>query len=715
MIEALHWSDAILSRYYFPKGVKLPSGKGPIDAPEIHKPIDPVLTGLAQLGTLKLQCRRSLVSLMNRKNQFILAEATRTLSLRSGVPENEDDRIFMGPRRLEYTWPASYQSMKHFCSAPDNRIHEERANLSANSDHYVLKNVGAEGAYKGSNYKNYVEHWPYINFYAGVPLRTKSGYVLGTYCIVDDAPREGGLSKQDLDCMEDIAASIMDHLEFVRTRHDFSKADYLVKGLGLFAEGRPSLRDWWMRNPDNANNSRALSIAERLKDLKNRADDEFGEATVPDPIPIVITTSSPATSPHGRTTFNATIPSAASVSDPSVLSTGTEGVSKSPSDTPGSVTSDDVDDSNAGSLHAMFSRASNLIREAMQLEGVVFLDASWNRTSKLKFKDSTFHENENVVTAPSSSDEELEDKSHHPYHENDPRETPKSSHLENETVSSQSQATVRTCSVLGSSIRKRAAAKGQSNPSVHGLREKSLCRLLKKYPNGHIFAVDQNIDTVSTEGSEDETAQSTSEVSYDSPSESSFSLPSYKRQKRTVRDIAELFPDARSIAFYPIYDSQARRWCAAILAWTTKHTRILHSDDLMYFATFGNNILSDIWRLEAIFADQVKSTFISSISHEFRSPLHGILGSAELLKETSTGATQDNLIRMTEICGRTLLDTMDHLLDFAKINNFTSTKKGSRVRKELSESAIGETSEVNLRELLEDVVEAVFASHTYSK
>ncbi len=53
-----------------------------------------------------------------------------------------------------------------------------------------------------------------------------------------------------------------------------------------------------------------------------------------------------------------------------------------------------------------------------------------------------------------------------------------------------------------------------------------------------------------------------------------------------------------------------------------------------------------------------------------RSPLHGILASAEFLVETATSAFQRTLIDTVDSCGRTLLDTINHVLDFSKINSF---------------------------------------------
>ena len=85
------------------------------------------------------------------------------------------------------------------------------------------------------------------------------------------------------------------------------------------------------------------------------------------------------------------------------------------------------------------------------------------------------------------------------------------------------------------------------------------------------------------------------------------------------------------------------------------------SEDLTYLAAFGNCIMAEKSRLDAELADRAKSDFISVVSHELRSPLHGVLASAEALRDTSTGDEQDDMIRSITICGEVLLDTMDHM------------------------------------------------------
>lgn len=56
---------------------------------------------------------------------------------------------------------------------------------------------------------------PHLRFYAGIPLRTLSGYAIGTLCIIDLKPRRN-LSARDEHNMQDLAALVMDKLEMRR-------------------------------------------------------------------------------------------------------------------------------------------------------------------------------------------------------------------------------------------------------------------------------------------------------------------------------------------------------------------------------------------------------------------------------------------------------------------------------------------------------------------
>ncbi|EPQ28003.1 uncharacterized protein PFL1_04330 [Pseudozyma flocculosa PF-1] len=89
---------------------------------------------------------------------------------------------------------------------------------------------------------------------------------------------------------------------------------------------------------------------------------------------------------------------------------------------------------------------------------------------------------------------------------------------------------------------------------------------------------------------------------------------------------------------------------------------------LQYLRAIGMIVLSAVLKKDIMLADRAKSHFISNISHELRTPLHGILAAAELLTETELNATQGSYLETVEACGKSLLELVNHVLDFTKLS-----------------------------------------------
>jgi signal transduction histidine kinase len=71
-------------------------------------------------------------------------------------------------------------------------------------------------------------------------------------------------------------------------------------------------------------------------------------------------------------------------------------------------------------------------------------------------------------------------------------------------------------------------------------------------------------------------------------------------------------------------------------------------------------------------ASEVKSRFLASVSHEFRTPLNGIIGFSELLYDAKAGpVTDDQKDYLTDIlsCSRHLLTLINQVLDLTKIES----------------------------------------------
>ncbi len=72
-------------------------------------------------------------------------------------------------------------------------------------------------------------------------------------------------------------------------------------------------------------------------------------------------------------------------------------------------------------------------------------------------------------------------------------------------------------------------------------------------------------------------------------------------------------------------------------------------------------------RTKAEDASEAKSRFLATVSHEFRTPLNGILGMADLLDDTGPTQEQDTYVRALRTSGEALLALVDDILDFAKV------------------------------------------------
>lgn len=117
-------------------------------------------------------------------------------------------------------------------------------------------------------------------------------------------------------------------------------------------------------------------------------------------------------------------------------------------------------------------------------------------------------------------------------------------------------------------------------------------------------------------------------------------------------------------------------------SWVMWRTRALVHQGKLEYQSVGNDItlikqqerklreLADNLAIEkerAEEATRVKSDFLAAMSHEIRTPLTGVLGVADLLRDTPLNQQQSAYVGTIAECGQTLLGVINDILDLAKL------------------------------------------------
>ncbi|GAB7344696.1 hypothetical protein MBLNU457_3172t1 [Dothideomycetes sp. NU457] len=659
---------------------------------------DTSLAAFAQLATLRLNVKRCIISLLGTDREYILAESTRTISLQTDSVHAPTDALWLGACSIPRSESLTSLVVDQWRGADQKREptkeEDDEYYTTGTSEHWLI----ASDVRKRPDLLScpFVKYCPRLRFITAVPIRTPAGKALGSLMIMDDIPRYG-LSDTELVFLEDIADTIFGHLELKRATLARQRGDRLIKGLSLFNEGKDSLRQWWLenysRNERGEGNRRRASSTHDDQNLEDRANEELGMTYR------AASDESKRYSGHSGGHSD----QEPDHSDLERTEKGQNGDRVVGSEAAGQATKEK--DTHASDFNVsreisnVFARASNLIRESASADGVLFVEADMaspydNRGRFRKASQDMAHSSTDSEDAEGSG-EDARRKG-----KDNIDDTP--------------------CSLLGFSTKVKSSVRGfAASPKHTTLPRSFIRRLIRRYPHGKVFTIRADGSSWSSSGGEGTSASSSAFSAVDVLGAASVKT----RRGRTIAKLAEVFPDVQSVAFLPMWDARRERWRSAAFVWSSFKKRLLESEeDLTYLLAFSNSILAELSRLDVVASDNAKATFIASVSHELRSPLHGILAGAEFLQETQLTLEQQEMARTVTLAGNTLLDTINHILDFAKINSFTDKQRKARVNNDVSRNAafksadmgeVGVTGSVDLAVLTESVADTVVKAYQF--
>ncbi|XPS76378.1 hypothetical protein M3J09_008431 [Ascochyta lentis] len=359
----------------------------------------------------------------------------------------------------------------------------------------------------------------------------------------------------------------------------------------------------------------------------------------------------------------------------------------------------------------VFSRAAELLRESMDLEeggGVLFVDTSLAAVPHQQqgIQETSRSEAANVGVL---GNQELQRPSQKMDESNSGPTTRPSTRSSSPEVRRK-----RTSSAEILAHTYESANTSSDRPEFMPFTPDELSKLLKRFPRGEMFTFDQQGQELSDSSDNGSTIAGRANVK-----------PRKRRRQKSSAESAIVrahFPKARQIIFIPLWDSTTSRPTACFVYNCSAYRNFSHLLEFLHCITFNSCVDTELMRMANLKANEQKSDFIGSISHELRSPLHGILASCEFLQDTTCTTFQKSLVNTAEGCARTLLDTVNMVLDYSKINAFERSKTGNGLQDDIAadgsetlQTSLSTHRNVNLALLVEEVVEGVAAGHAFNE
>lgn len=585
-------------------------------ARERHVPFscpDKTLTAFCQLGALRFNARRCLLFFFDVNHAYIMAEATRSLSLEDDNAHDPGDQLWLGHAKI----PRGIACCEVTVGLPSFPVTVTTMNGDRDSA-YVVEDLTKNLLTRD---KPYVTSFPHGRFYAGVPITGPNGINIGAYCVLDDEPRYG-VPDKDLIFLRDMSRTVMTHLETIRAQAERQRATQMVTGLGSFVKRSSDTRRWERRNLTHATkltNANIKSLqspnqrgppsdpksnlpSKRLENANISAPDAktFSSGShvteAPTEVPERLTASPEPFNEHIFGTVTPMISEKINDSSPGPPNSGDShpGPGHAQVQTRGSFSSNGQIPPHHGqstaNIRSAYHRAAEIMCDSLSVDGVAFLDASVR----------TFGGLAEAVDHTESTDFSNDSES---------------ASSRSRSASPTSDENNKPCRILASV----GTTKEGEEPSAKNVDESFLRQLLRRHPHGKIWSFggsgQAHSEDLSSSSSENDELQNLD-------ASGKLLTPGAQQRKRRLKEthhdgqvLASMFPGARSVAIHGVRDPGRRRWTAGCLLWSFDPLRVLTIDTEMNFvAAFCDIIAGETRSLEVQRSDKAKSDFISSVS-----------------------------------------------------------------------------------------------------
>lgn len=544
--------------------------------------------------------------------------------------------------------------------------------------HFEVVDLTADDRFKNLPF---VAGEPHFRYYCGVPLKTKNGVNIGSLFALDDKVRSPINIKQ-LQCkmanvkslvlanllvvLETIANICMAHFEATKAKEDMKRIKSMNLCLAAFVDPDHRVRRTSRKRGANSS-SVSVRSAKSSASLVTKYDEDDNSKVKNEPME--------------------------SLPQP-----------KSPTSNKKNDLKQDSDD-----YTATFNIAAALLAKSLGLvesSGVVLLDTS----SQLN------HVTQDELSTDSSEDDFVDSRRPKARRASGTHGTRVSYKSFSGSIQYKDQSRAEGGKGLPSEVLSTSCIHTDLGPPVSSefqyspLSQMHLARYIKKYPRGMLFNMEDKGNSVS--GSSGEERMQTQ----------LYPLPQSRHVIPSDSELAILsqhFPGARQVIFVPVWNPSSARFSACFAINTSEFRELRRSPEFLHTIAFCNCATIEITRIATVAADQQKSDFIGSISHELRSPLHGILASCEFLDDTELSSFQKSLVDTADGCARTLLDTINMVLDYSKINAFERTASKGRKKRHQNIStshlqpAMNILGDVDLAAITEEVVEGVATGQVF--